>query len=263
MKHYLKAKVVENRILSRDWHALRVECGEIAVSAVPGQFVQLCAWESAMPLLARPIGVAGIPAPGQILLWIQRVGEGTRIITDLKAGDSINVTGPLGRGFTLPAQGETIYYAAGCVGAAPLRFVAERQLVGVKSVFFYGAGTQCDTVAPLADPIITGMELVVTTDDGTCGEKGFVTDALRSSIKNNKPDRILACGPMGMLKAVAMLAAEEQVRCEISMESHMGCGLGACMGCAVPVKDSTGKRYAHVCTDGPVFDATDIDWEAF
>ncbi|MFA6449464.1 MAG: dihydroorotate dehydrogenase electron transfer subunit [bacterium] len=263
MKYFLKAKVRENTVLSEGWHALRIECPEIAASASPGQFVQLRAWEGASPLLARPIGVAGVPAAGEILLWVQRVGDGTRLITGLKAGDAISVTGPLGRGFTMPAAGETVYFAAGCVGAAPLRFVAERQQAGVKSIFFYGAGTQCDTVAPLADPVISGMEVVVTTDDGTCGEKGFVTDALRSALKNKKPDRILACGPMGMLRAVAALAAEAGVKCEVSMESHMGCGLGACNGCVVSVKDGTGKKYAHVCTDGPVFDSDYIDWEAF
>jgi dihydroorotate dehydrogenase electron transfer subunit len=262
MKYFLNAKVRENKALSEGWHALRIECPEIAESAVPGQFVQLRAWEGASPLLARPIGVAGIPAPGEILLWIQRVGGGTRLITGLRAGDEISVTGPLGRGFTMPAAGETVYFAAGCVGAAPLRFVAEKQPSGVNSVFFYGAGTQCDTVAPLTDPVISGMEVVVTTDDGTCGEKGFVTDALRRAVNNKKPDRILACGPMGMLKAVAALAAEAGAPCEVSMESHMGCGLGACNGCVAPVKDAV-KQYAHVCTDGPVFDSNYIDWEAF
>jgi len=263
MKYFLKAEVVGNEMLSEDWYEMRIECPEIAASAAPGQFVQLRAWNGAVPLLARPIGIAGVPAPCEILLWIQRVGEGTKLITGLRVGDTINVTGPLGRGFTQPSPGETVYYVAGCVGAAPLRFVAERQKAGVNGVFFYGAATGCAAAAPIADPVISGMELIVTTEDGTAGAKGLVTGPLRNALENKKPDMILACGPAGMLKAVAVLAAEARVRCEVSMESHMGCGLGACMGCAVPVNGSAGKRYAHVCTDGPVFDSEYIDWEAF
>jgi dihydroorotate dehydrogenase electron transfer subunit len=262
MKKHLEATVTGNELISGNWYAMRLECPEIAEQAAPGQFVQLRAWEGASPLLARPVGVAGVPEPGVLLFWIDRVGEGTRLITSIGAGGRLRITGPLGRGFTMPAPGETVYYASGHVGAAPLRFVVERQQGAKRQVFFHGAGTACGTEAALADPVISKTELIITTDDGSAGECGLVTEPLKRALESEKPDRILACGPKAMLKAVAQLAAEVGARCEVSLESHFGCGLGACMGCAVPVLDSAGKKYAHVCADGPVFDAAYIDWEA-
>ncbi len=262
MKKHVEATVLESWPAAGDWYAMVLECPEIAELAVPGQFVQLRAWEGTAPLLARPIGVAGVPRPGAILVWIDRVGEGTRLITSAAVGSRLRITGPLGRGFTMPAAGETIYYVSGCAGAAPLRFVAERQIGAKRQVFFHGGGSACDTKAVLADNVISKIELIITTDDGTAGECGLVTAPLCRALEDDKPDRILACGPKGMLKAVAKLATAAGVACEVSLESHMGCGIGVCNGCVVPVFDPSGKPYAHVCTDGPVFDSKYIDWEA-
>lgn len=262
-KYFLEAEIIENRRMSESWHSLRIDCPEIAAAAEPGQFVQLRAWDGAAPLLCRPISIAGAAGGREILLWIKKVGEGTRLITERPAGESLNVTGPLGRGFGRPAPGEAVYFVGGSVGAAPLRFAAERFGVSDGSVFFHGCGNACETGA-LSDSMIAGMEVVLTTDDGSAGEKGLVTDPLGRRIAEKKPDRILACGPMPMLKAAAAIAAREVVRCEVSLESYMSCGFGACMGCVVPAAENVKQgQYFHVCTDGPVFDSKLIGWEAF
>lgn len=262
MKKFERARIISNEPMAADWYAMRVESPEIASGAAPGGFVELRAWQGPVPLLARPISIAGTPDSRTILLWIRRVGEGTRLITELRAGEEIDVVGPLGRGFRAPAAGEKVFFVAGSVGAAPLRFVLERS-GGGDGTFFFGSASARETPAVMNDDVLSKIRIVITTDDGTAGRKGFVTDAVRDALKREKPDMMQCCGPRGMLKAAAALAAEAGVYCEVSLESYMSCGIGACMGCAVPLADSPDGTYAHACVDGPVFDSKLIDWSVF
>jgi dihydroorotate dehydrogenase electron transfer subunit len=259
-KYLLKGKIAGSEPMSGSWRALRVECPEIAGAAEPGQFAQLRAWNGFSPLLCRPISIAGVEEGGIVLFWIKRVGPGTEMLADLPVGAPLDVTGPLGRGFGRPGADEVVYFVAGSVGAAPLRFAANAFGCAARSIFFYGCGNECEA-GVASDEVVSGSNLILTTDDGTAGEKGFVTEPLKRKIIEKKPDRILACGPTPMLKAVAALAGREGIYCEVSLESYMSCGIGACMGCAVPLADGSRGRYAHACADGPVFDSKAIRWE--
>ncbi|HOO57331.1 MAG TPA: dihydroorotate dehydrogenase electron transfer subunit [bacterium] len=260
MKYSLKSEVKEVRAFGEDCYELRLNCPEIAACARPGQFVQLKAWEGPEPLLRRPISIAGVPDPDSILLWVRRVGRGTGLITGVLPGDTMEVVGPLGNGFSPVSEGEVVYMVGGKLGAAPMRFFSTGKGLGAGSRFFYGAACECD-LDLLGDPVIECLDVCVATEDGCAGTKGFVTEALVPAMEEKKPDRIVACGPHGMLRAVADIAEAAGVVCEVSMETYMSCGIGACMGCAVPVKE--GGPYMHACTDGPVFDSRIIDWEAF
>ena len=257
-KYFTTGRVTGNEPLTAGgWRALRVECPAAAAGAAPGRFAMLRAWGGPAPLLARPISFAGVEDGGVALFWIKQVGEGTRLLATAPVGSQIHLTGPLGRGFTPPAPGEVVYYAAGSVGAAPLRFAAATFPHSADSVFFYGCAGECDS-GVIGDPALSRIETVLTTDDGSAGEKGLVTTQLERGIARRRPNRILACGRPEMLKAVAAVAARHGIFCEVSTESYMGCGFGACMGCAVPLAQG---GYAHACTDGPVFDSKVISWE--
>ncbi len=263
MKYLKKAKLIENTVITDDCRRLKLECPEIAAEAAPGQFVQVRTWDENGPLLSRPISIAGVSNDRKhIELWVRIVGKGTKAICSAGVGDEVTLTGPLGNGFKRPEAGELIYTAGGSLGAAPLRFFAQRFCGCGDLKCVCGAATACD-MSIFDDPVIKSTGAVLTTDDGTMGKKGFVTDALNELLDEKAPDRIIACGPHAMLKAVAAIAAERRIKCEVSLDTYMSCGIGACMGCAVPMSAEYGKPYAHACTDGPVFDSKMIDWEAF
>jgi dihydroorotate dehydrogenase electron transfer subunit len=219
--------------------------------AKPGQFLHVKPSGSAPILLRRPFSINDVC--GQKITILYRIaGKGTTHLASLKKGDPLKVLGPLGHGFKIDHHAKEHLIVAGGMGLAPMQFMA-RLLdgKGLKPWVYYGCGGKSDLLP------CPGRKKILTTDDGSCGLKGYVTEALIESL--NKYDRpsVYACGPWPMLKRTATLCLERGINCQVSLEAFMACGVGACQGCVVKGI----KGYLTVCHDGPVFDAREIDWE--
>lgn len=243
----------------------------IARSAIPFQFVNVRVREGTQPLLRRPFSLSRIfPDDGEIGLTWAVVGQGTRFMCDLAPGDTVSMLGPLGNGF-LPS-GRDLLLIAGGTGLAPMYPLAEAaRSQGLKVTLLYGARSSrlmWDTRA-FRD---IGCHVLLATEDGSQGITGTVLDILRECGRkpgNHGTATVLACGPKPMLSAVKSFFVEmsgEGCRLKrgtvyVSLEEHMGCGMGLCRGCAVRKAGESGD-YFHVCTDGPVFDAADVDLSA-
>ncbi len=243
---------------------LKLEAPDIARSARPGQFVQVRCAAGCSPLLRKPFSIHEIDrANGTIGLLYEIKGHGTQMLSGSRAGESMEITGPSGNGFTLPGDpGEecNALLVGGGLGIAPLLpLAAELREKGHKTTVILGfndASRLCRTEAFARE----ADRLIVTTVDGSSGEKGLVTDPMSGLMKREKINVIYACGPEPMLAAVARIAEVQRVKCEVSLEAYMACGVGACLGCVCRTKSIGGKPYARVCTEGPVFDSREVIW---
>lgn len=223
---------------------------------VPGQFVEVKVEGSERTFLRRPISINFVDKEkNELWLLIQTVGDGTRKLATLKEGDKLNLLFPLGNGFSdVEKNGEEVLLIGGGVGVAPLleygKWLNER---GAKPSFLLGARSKSDL---LEQNLFRQFgEVFITTEDGSEGEKGFVTQ--HSVLAKRKFDRISVCGPKPMMVAVAKFAKKNDVKCEVSLENMMACGLGACLCCV----EKTVKGNVCVCKEGPVFDVNLLSWE--
>lgn len=251
---------------------LRLRAPAIAGLASPGQFIMLRVREGNDPLLRRPFSFHAIePSEGVIELLYRVVGRGTWLLSRLTPGDSVSLVGPLGNAFTTDAVGVgDIVLVAGGIGIAPLRPLMER-LTGekrknsIRSVhLFYGARTASEL---LPAEVVSGEGLVVhwSTDDGSLGRRGYVTRLLAEVCDREElnPTMVYGCGPLPMQAHVARWALARRIPTQLSLESLMACGFGACLGCALPAlhpDDPDADHYVHVCKDGPIFEAGTIQW---
>lgn len=245
-------------------HVLHLHAPRIAAAAAPGQFVHV---RAAQHLLRRPLSVHDAdPASGALSLLFKVRGAGTSILAGIEAGSALDLMGPLGRGFTLPpaapaagAASRPYLLVGGGVGIAPLVFLA-RSLAAlapgqVTVLFGAGCAGEVDAVMPAFRAI--RCRTLAATLDGSAGARGLVTDLLPAC--GVEPGFIYACGPEPMMAAVAAFAAARGIPGEVSLEEHMACGVGACLGCARELIGSAAdpaspeRRYAKVCKDGPVF----------
>lgn len=254
------AKVLANILVAPGYCNMALQCKKSFAAAQPGQFVMLAVGTAAAPLLRRPFSIHRMvpEASDSVILEIlyKVVGEGTDAMAHMPVGAMVDILGPLGKGFTIRKSYRRIYLAAGGIGAAPMAFLLEtlRQEPGrYQCQVFLGGRSRGDllcreTFERLADKVD------YTTDDGSEGAQCFLTSPLEEETRRRPPDAIMACGPMDMLRCVAGIADRLDVACQISIESTMACGMGACLGCAVRAAGDEG-RYHHVCKDGPVFDA--------
>ena len=234
---------------------LLVMCSETPLPAtLPGQFAELRVDNTPSVVLRRPISVHSFDAAkNEIGFLVQVVGDGTRWLASLKAGDKVNTLMPLGNGFTMPAEsGGRYLLVGGGVGSAPLYYLAEQlKKNGNDFVILIGARAQKDLYRRDAYEALGRVEY--TTEDGSLGEKGYVTN---HSVLAEKFDRIYTCGPKPMMLAVAKYARENGIACEVSLENKMACGLGACLCCV----EDTKEGHKCVCTDGPVFSIDELKW---
>jgi len=231
--------------------AMTVEAGEIARAALPGQFVHIKCGEGL--LLRRPISICD--AEGDMLRLVFEVrGEGTRWLSQRKAGEELSILGPLGHGFDV--SGKNLVFVGGGIGIPPLYYAARRSAGKASALLGYRG---LDRVMLSEDFLQVCENVAVASDDGSVGYHGYVDALLREALKQDKTvDGVLACGPKPMLKSVAKVAAEFGVPCQVSMEERMGCGVGACLVCACKTSDG---HYKHACKDGPVFRAEEVDWD--
>ncbi|MFN7978239.1 MAG: dihydroorotate dehydrogenase electron transfer subunit [Vicinamibacterales bacterium] len=265
----VRATVISNVRLSRDYNVLTFSAPEIGALTEPGQFVMVKTTDATDPMLRRPFSVFEVLRDDlgtvrAISIMNKRAGRTTNLLYDLEAGDPLWCLGPLGLPFNPPTSGDA-WMVAGGVGLAPFATLAEALVAAeVSTTLFYGART-ADELYYLEFFDRLGVKLVLSTDDGSAGVKGRVSAPLEASLKElGGPNlvSIYACGPEPMLAAVAKLAAQYGQPSEVSMERTMGCGLGGCYSCVVPVKSADGQtRYVRSCIGGPVFDGATVAWD--
>jgi dihydroorotate dehydrogenase electron transfer subunit len=239
---------------------------EVAARFEPGHFVAVAVGgaNSAM-ILRRAFAVSGATASQQFAGTIQFVvaehGPGTQWLVQRRAGEALDVVGPLGKPFPLPSGPAPAVLVGGGYGSAPLLPLAQVLLANGSPVeFVLGAATAGRLYGELAAKRMVGR-VSVTTDDGSAGEKGLVTDALPEAIERVKAEIVYACGPMPMLRAVSDIARERAIRAQVAVEESMACGIGVCMTCVLPVRGADGtSRFVRSCVDGPVFDGLDVRW---
>ncbi len=212
------------------------------------------------PLLARPFGISAVMSRSSIEIVYRVVGKGTMRLTTSKAGQTLSLLGPLGKGFPLPDKKTMPVLIAGGSGFPPLYFLAQR--AGSRAHLFLGARNKaCLPPASIVRSFKECADKVhIATDDGSAGVQGTSTDILNTfltKIEQKSHIILYACGPHAMLAAASRIAAEHAIPCYVSMEERMACGLGACMGCSIPMKAGGYKR---ACKEGPVFDSREIDW---
>lgn len=262
MKHYPALEVLGQEELAPGFYRLSFFSPEIADAAVPGQFLHVKVAPGLDPLLRRPLSVHAVNRrTGEVALLYRLAGRGTELLARKKKGDSLDVLGPLGRGFTLPGPGRHAAVVAGGAGIAPLFFLLQRLFeAGNPAEVLLGARNS--KMLLLEKEIRTlGFFVRVATDDGSAGYRGAVTELLAELLAQGGTEMVYACGPVTMLAATARLLEEHSVDGQVSLEERMGCGVGACFSCACRVREGDGRKsYRRVCFEGPVFLAGEVVW---
>lgn len=255
-KYILDLRVVALERKSDKHVLLRLTHEKTLPTILPGQFVEVRVDGSSSTFLRRPISVHNVDRENnELWLLVALVGDGTRQLATLRPGDTLNCVLPLGHGFTMPTrQGQRFLLVGGGVGVAPLLYFG-RQIreAGAEPVFLLGARTAGDLLQ--LDEFEATGKVYITTEDGSMGEKGFVTN--HSILHGGHFDMISTCGPKPMMVNVARYAHKAQIPCEVSLENKMACGVGACLCCVE--KTLGGNRC--VCKDGPVFNIRELTWE--
>jgi dihydroorotate dehydrogenase electron transfer subunit len=272
--------VAENATLARDTFRLRFACPEIARRITPGQFVMLRVAGCNDPLLGRPLAMYDVAPdaagkPHFLDVVYLTVGKMTRILPELVVGSRLEVWGPLGNGFLpTPKPTEHLVMVAGGIGQTPFLSLAKEYL-GVqtygdpprrvprahKVTLCYGAKTR-DYLACVEDFRRTGATILLSTDDGSQAHRGFVTELIQPVVEKSVwPCRIVCCGPERMMEATSEIARKLNVPCQISLESPMACGIGACFSCVTKIRDASGGwDYRRTCIEGPVFEAENVQF---
>ncbi len=245
--------VTKNRRINQEYMILHVASKNKLPDIKPGQFVEIKVENGRNTFLRRPISIHEVDeTKNEILLLIQEVGEGSRLLAKLKVGDPLDMVYPLGNSFSLPAKGKVLLVGGG-VGVAPMlilgRLLKEN---GATPYFLFGARTK-EILMDLT-PYEPYGSVGVTTEDGSLGHKGFVTDHILMNGGINQFDLVCTCGPDAMMRAVANKAKLAGIKCEVSLENLMACGFGACLCCVV----DTNEGNKCTCTEGPVFDINDL-----
>ncbi len=244
-----------------DYRLFRIEAPAIAAEARPGRFLMIKVSDGTSPLLRRPICVHA-REESRVEIFFQVAGRGTDLLSRKREGQTLDIIGPLGKGFTLDGRmkGKSALCIGGGRGIAPLYFLAVELLrLGAKPLVLYGGKTARDL--PLKGKFErAGIPIRCSTDDGSTGYAGFVTKLAAEVIAAGRPDHIFACGPDAMMKAAALVALEYDVPAEFSLEALMGCGIGACWGCVKRIRGEGGEGWVKICEEGPVFPLEKIVW---
>lgn len=253
-KKIVEAKVVGQRVLNSSTKLIEVYAPELAELAVPGQFVNVQVFNCTAPLLRRPFGVAGVnKKDGTITMIYRIIGDATKILAEYCSGDKLSIVGPLGHGFDMSAERPLL--VGGGLGLAPLLYLAQG-FNNPKTDIVMGGRTADELFWTELFKDSCRMQYL-TTDDGSLGKKGTVMSILPRVMQTDIYDCVYVCGPVPMMKAVAQAAEGYGIKCQVSLEKYMACGLGACLSCSC---SGIGKRL-KVCTDGPVFWAEEVgEW---
>lgn len=275
---YGPVTVEENVARAKDTYRIRFACPEIARRIVPGQFVMLRLADCNDPLLGRPLALYDVAAdasgkPHFVDVVYLVIGKMTRLLAEFQRGSRLEAWGPLGNGFP-PTPTEHLVMVAGGIGQTPFLALA-REYLGLATygdppraalkvrrvTLCYGVRTR-EYLAGVEDFCRIGVEVQLSTDDGSLGHHGFVTDLLRPVVEQSPwPCRIVCCGPEPMMEATSKIAQQLNVPCQVSLESPMACGIGVCFSCVKKIRDPAGGwDYRRTCVEGPVFDAADVEF---
>jgi len=250
--------VTAKESLTQDVFRITVQAPLIAGAAHPGQFVMVRMQDTLDPLLRRPFSIHKVYRDGSLALLFKVVGKGTRMLSGINPGTDINLIGPLGKGFRLSPDSSFCMIGGG-MGIAPLFFLGQRLLESDQSSdnppVLLGAQTQQELLMLAEEFTELGYPVHTATDDGTLGHHGFVTELLDEIV--HSVSQVYVCGPIPMMRIVALKCQAAGVACQVSLETHMACGLGACLGCTFPAR---GGGYKHVCKDGPVLSSDEVEW---
>lgn len=256
-KYILDLQVTENLHLHENYVLLKLTQSQPLPEMHPGQFVEVRIDDSPSTFLRRPISINYVDKKkNELWLLIQLVGEGTKHLAKVKEGDIINIVLPLGNGFSIPASKESQpLLVGGGVGTAPMLFLGEHlKQQGFNPTFLLGARSAKDLLQ-LEEFNKLGT-VYTTTEDGSAGEKGYVTQ--HSVLQSKQFDMIYTCGPKPMMVSVAKYAKMKNIECEVSLENHMACGVGACLCCVENIKE---EGNVCVCKEGPVFNIKKLLWQ--
>ncbi|MYF57264.1 dihydroorotate dehydrogenase electron transfer subunit [Candidatus Poribacteria bacterium] len=255
--------ILSNVKVAEDHYLLRCKCPEIAQNALPGQFVHVLISSGPGMLLRRPFTIYTVE-DDEITMLYQIIGQGTQQLSEMSRGATIQVLGPLGNTFDIENTVDPAIIVGGGAGIASLMLLAvtlrERSIPTIALV-----GSQNRRRLLSVDDLrAISVPVHIATDDGSVGHHGFVTDILTGLLTKQDLHHpiIYACGPHGMLAAVAKISTEHKMPTQVAMENRMGCAMGVCLGCVCPVRINENLiDYQRVCTEGPVFNATEIAWE--
>jgi len=258
------AKILSNIEVAKSHFQMTLECPEIASIVKPGQFAHVLVCAQFDPLLRRPFTIYKAK-DGNVDILFQAIGKGTLLLSRKRTGEVVKVMGPLGNGFSIPDNLKTALLVGGGVGIATLMLLAE-ELIKEKRRMLALIGARSQKMLLCVDEFREiGVDICVSTDDGSCGYKGFVTELLQEILQDvtrYQHPVIYACGPDEMLKTVTKISADVDIPAQIALENRMGCGVGACLGCSRKVRMQNGAyEYKRVCVEGPVFDGQEIIWE--
>ena len=260
--------LISIRRLKEDIFQLKFYSPEMVKLAQPGNFVHIRVSPTNPPLLRRAFSIHSIDSKIKTFdVLFKAVGPGTEVLSQKKFKDRVNILGPLGNNFSYPKPKGKVILVAGGIGIAPLFFLASflirnKELDPKRIDFLYGEKSKKDLVC-LDDLKELKVSLFLATEDGSSGFKGLVTELFLRKRKNSFKSRdtiIYSCGPQKMMEKMAEISKRYDLCCQLSLESHMPCGIGACMGCVVKYGD---KAYKRICSDGPVFDAQEVRFDRF
>ena len=256
----VKAQLVDKVKLKSDIFKFTISSKEVVEVALPGQFLNVKCSNQLEPFLRRPISISNIDKNNQTLDFIFQIkGKGTKTLAEKEVGDFIDIVGPLGNGTFSIKNYKNVAIIGGGIGIFPLYELA-KQLKVKSNITTYLGFRNKDMVIMEDDFNKVSNTLNISTDDGSYAQKGFSVKFLKEDVEKNDFDIIFACGPMGMLKEVKKIAQEKNIPCQISLEEKMACGIGACLGCAVKLKEEVCQNtYGHICKTGPVFWASDVE----
>jgi dihydroorotate dehydrogenase electron transfer subunit len=256
-----QARVVRKKTW-QNYYLLGLESQQIARQAEPGQFLMVRVNDQPYPLLRRPFSIHAREGDSVDVFFV-KAGVGTAILAKKETGESLDILGPLGKGFVIEEQmqGKAAYLVGGGRGIAPFYFLAqELRARSIQPKVIYGGRTLADL--PLLPKFAAaGFEVLCSTDDGSYGSKCLASELLKDELGRSRPAQIYACGPEPMMKTIAALAAAHDIPAQFSLESVMGCGIGACWGCVKRIKRGDKAEWVKICEDGPVFRGTEIVWE--
>ncbi len=253
---HVVCEVVANDRISNSFYLLRLAAPSIATQCEPGQFILIRGLVSSWPYLRRPFSVYSSDSEAMIEVVYKVIGRATQAMRGMVEGDRFDAIGPLGTSFSPPR--DTTIVVAGGIGIPPVAYYCQRYAdYGGRMILIVAARDRSELLVPV-NLLALGIEIITMTEDGSRGEKGTAIDGLQKALEAvGKPSRIVACGPVGMLRHIARISRQHSISCEISVEERMGCGIGACLGCAVPASSG---GYLHACSDGPVLPAEAVDW---
>lgn len=257
-------KVLWNHKIAPNYFKIGLTCAPQYAHAVAGQFIMLKTVDHMTPLLRRPFSIHRLVLSDEDIIGIEIlckvVGKGTKQLYEIRKGDTLEMMGPLGNGFEILKKTRRAILIAGGIGVAPMLYLAQSmQKKGMDLAIcdLFLGGRTADDLLCVDDFVKLGMPVHVATDDGSQGEACLVTDPVFKIADHQQTDAIYACGPMPMLQCVAEMVKPYRISCQVSIETLMACGIGACVGCAVTPKNK--KAYLHACLDGPVFDISRLE----